>query len=256
MLPLRDHLPVRRTPVVNYLLLATNIAVFFGERALIGLGYPPQQLVADWGLVPARFGHAPLEEAVTVFTSMFLHDPAGWLHLGGNMLFLYIFGDNVEDAIGSLRYLVFYVLSGTGAAAAQILIDPTSTTPMIGASGAIAGVLAAYASLYPMSRITVLNPFLPLWLLFGPFLDLPAFVVVLIFFAMNLVNGLFALQQVGGVAFFAHLGGFITGLLLIRVFMGDRARQEHERWKTWRRAARPGAPGGPRRSRPPGPWEW
>ena len=158
MLPIRDKLPTRRFPYVNYVLLAANILVFAWERLLIATGYNARELVFQWGLVPARFLASPLDESVTVLSSMFMHDPASWLHLGGNMLFLWIFGDNVEDALGHGRYALFYLASGIAAAAAQILIDPSSTMPMVGASGAIAGVLAAYGSLYPMSPVTILTP--------------------------------------------------------------------------------------------------
>src|SRR4051794_29800780 len=115
MLPLRDRLPTRRTPVVTYALIALNILVFVWERTRISAGYPTRRLVYEWGLVPARLLEAPLDEAVTVVSSMFMHDPSGWLHLGGNMLFLWIFGDNVEDALGRGRYIAFYMLSGAAA---------------------------------------------------------------------------------------------------------------------------------------------
>ena len=255
MLPLRDRLPTRRVPVVNYLLLIANIAVFVWERGLIQAGVSPRRLVNAWGLVPERFFDNPIAEAVTVFSSMFMHDPTGWFHLGGNMLFLWIFGDNVEDALGSIRYLFFYLLSGICAAAAQILIDPSSQIPMVGASGAISGVLAAYGSLYPRAAVTVLNPIPLLWFFFGIFLEFPAWVVILEYFVMNLLNGLGSLgAQTGGVAFFAHLGGFVAGLLLVRVFLTGRTVVEHPRWQQWRSPRHPRAP--VRRPRGGGPWEW
>ena len=261
MLPLRDRLPTRSIPVVNYLIIALNVLVFIGERMLIGLGAHPQRVVAEWGLVPARFLHAQADEAVTVLSSMFMHDPSGFFHIGGNMLFLWIFGDNVEDALGSLRYAAFYLLAGVCAAAAQIFIDPGSTVPMVGASGAIAGVLAAYGSLYPRSPITILNPLLPLWFVFGVFLELPAWIVILEFFVVNLMSGLSSLgARGGGVAFFAHLGGFVAGLALVRIFMIGKTAQAHERWKGWRRPRGPGYTGpaaGPRQGgRRGGPWDW
>jgi membrane associated rhomboid family serine protease len=235
MLPLRDRLPTRRVPIVTYALLALNILVFVWERLTIGMGYPARRLVYEWGLVPGRFLEAPFGEAVTIVTSMFMHDPSGWLHVGGNMLFLWIFGDNVEDALGRGRYLVFYLLSGVAAASAQMLIDPHSNVPMVGASGAIAGVLAAYGSLYPRSPIVLLNPVIPLWFFFGIFIELPAWVVILEFFVFNVWNGLGSLgSQGGGVAFFAHLGGFVAGLLLVRVFISSISALEHERWRTFR----------------------
>src|SRR5215213_1265305 len=167
MLPLRDRLPTRTVPFVNYALLASNVLVFIWMQMIIRSGYPAEQLVTDWGLVPGRFVLAPTAESITFFSSMFMHSPDNWVHIGGNMLFLWIFGDNVEDALGHARYAAFYLLCGVAAAAAQVLIDPTSPIAMIGASGAISGVLAGYASLYPRSPILVLNPILPLWLLVG-----------------------------------------------------------------------------------------
>jgi membrane associated rhomboid family serine protease len=243
MLPLRDRLPTRRTPVVNYVLLAVNVLVFVWERALVEVGVHPDRLAREWGLVPGRLIEAPIAEATTVFTSMFMHDPTGYVHVGGNMLYLWIFGDNVEEALGSFGYATFYLLAGVGAAAAQVLIDPSSGVPMVGASGAISGVLAAYGSLYPRSPITILNPVLPLWFLFGITFELPAWLVILEYFVLNLMSGLGAVgASGGGVAFFAHLGGFVAGLVLVRLFMVGRTAQDHERWSGWRppqRHARP-----------------
>jgi membrane associated rhomboid family serine protease len=243
MLPLRDRLPTRKTPIVNYLLIALNLLAFFWMRSLLAAGYPPEGMFSGWALVPRQALRDPADEWWTVFTSMFMHDPSGWAHLGGNMLFLWIFGDNVEDALGSLRYAAFYVLCGIAAAAAQIFIDPGSMIPMVGASGAISGVLAAYASLYPRSPITVLNPIFILWFIFGVFLELPAWLIILEYFVVNLLNGLGAIGiRSGGVAFFAHLGGFVGGLILVRVFMIGRSAREHERWQHFRPPARRTAP--------------
>jgi membrane associated rhomboid family serine protease len=243
MIPVRDRLPVRRAPLVNYLLILLNVMAFLWEQGVIALGYPRQRFLYDWGLVPGRLLAHPVDEAFTVFSSMFLHDPSGWLHIGGNMLFLWIFGDNVEDALGRGRYLAFYLLSGVAAAGAQIAIDPTSAVPMVGASGAIAGVLAAYGSMYPRSPITVINPILPLWFFFGIFIELPAWVVIAEFFLVNLWNGFSAVGHAAssGVAFFAHLGGFVAGLVLVRFLVSHR--QDHDRWQGFR---------SPPRGRPPG----
>jgi membrane associated rhomboid family serine protease len=231
MLPIRDRIPTRRPALIVYLLIFVNVLAFVWSRALIHGGVDPHRFIAGWGLVPARFLADPAGEAVTVFTSMFLHDPSGYGHIAGNMLFLWIFGDNVEDALGSLRFAAFYVLSGLVAAAAQIAIDPHATIPMVGASGAISGVLAAYGSLYPRSPITVLNPVPILWLVWGLFFELPAWVVILEYFVVNLLSAWFSVgQQGGGVAFFAHLGGFVAGLFLVRLFMIGRAAQAHDRW--------------------------
>jgi membrane associated rhomboid family serine protease len=236
MLPLRDHLPCRRAPIVNVLLIVTNVLVFLWEKSLLWQGVRPDRLLSAFGLVPAYLTSDPLGQAWTVLSSMFMHDPTGWAHLGGNMLFLWIFGDNVEDALGHARYLAFYLLSGLFAATAQVLIGPGSLVPMVGASGAIAGVLAAYGSLYPRSPVTVLNPFLPLWLFFGPFFELPAWLVILEFFVVNLFSGVSSLGSAaaGGVAFFAHLGGFVAGLFLVRIFLPKAPPRDHERWTTFR----------------------
>jgi membrane associated rhomboid family serine protease len=235
MLPIRDRLPRRRVPIVNYLLIALNVLVFVWERAQMALGFSGRGLLLTWGLVPYSVVHAPFHGVLTVLSSMFMHDPTGWLHIGGNMLFLWIFGDNVEDALGRGRYLAFYLLSGVAAAGAQILIDPGSTVPMVGASGAIAGVLAAYGSLYPRAPVTVINPIPLLWLFFGIFLELPAWVVILEFFLVNLWYGLGAVgEPVSGVAFFAHLGGFVAGLVLVRFFVQDQGRRDHDRWQGFR----------------------
>ena len=185
--------------------------------------------------MPARFFHDPLGAAGTVFTSMFMHDPTSIMHIGGNMLYLWIFGDNVEDALGHFRYLLFYLLGGIGAAAAQTLVDPTSTVPMIGASGAISAVLAAYVFLYPRSPITVLNPVFLLWFFFGLFLTFPAWLVIGLFFVYNLWYAITQSAQ-GGVAFFAHVGGFVAGAVLLRLFMIGRVRMdEYARWERWAR---------------------
>jgi membrane associated rhomboid family serine protease len=262
MLPLRDRLPTRRVPVVNYTLIALNVLVFVWERMLVGLGVSPDALVRTWGLVPVRLLVTPGDHAINVLSSMFMHDPSGWLHIGSNMLFLWIFGDNVEDAMGRKRYLAFYLLSGLAAAAAQVLIDPYSHVPMVGASGAIAGVLAAYGSLYPRSPITVLNPIPLLWLFFGVFFELPAWVVILEFFLVNAVNGIGSLGGAshGGVAFFAHLGGFVAGLLLVRLFV-QRRRSDPERWQGFRATSPPWrrSPTYDHHLRPPprrDPWGW
>jgi len=234
MVPLRDRLPTRSVPFINYLLLISNVLFFLWEQALVESGYT--EVGTDLGFVPYRFAVAPLAAAPTIFTSMFLH--GGWTHLGGNMLALWIFGDNVEDAIGHTRYLAFYLLGGAAAAFTQMAIDPTSTIPMVGASGAIAAVMAAYLTLYPSSPITILNPFLPLWFFFGIFFELPAWVVAIEFFVVNLLSGVSSLSSarhgMGGVAFFAHIGGFIAGLVLVRMFMVGRSAQRADAWSGWR----------------------
>lgn len=259
MLPIRDRLPSRRTPVVTYALIALNVLAYVWEISIAFGGGSPDRFVKQWGLIPMRFIDSPFQDAITILTSMFLHDPSGLpLHLGGNMLFLWIFGDNVEDALGRLNYAVFYLLCGLVAALAQVVIDPGSRIPMIGASGAISGVLAAYGSLYPRAPIVVVNPIAPLWLFFGFLIELPAWVIILEYFIVNLFNGLRSVgAQTGGVAFFAHLGGFVAGLVLCRFFMSGRDRRDHDRWRAFRPTQRPPpryngrSGGGPR-----GPWDF
>jgi membrane associated rhomboid family serine protease len=234
MVPLRDRLPTRSVPFINYLLLIANVLFFLWEQALVESGYT--DVGNDLGFVPFRFAMEPIAAAPTIFTSMFMH--GSWAHLGGNMLALWIFGDNVEDAVGHLRYAAFYLLGGAAAAFTQMAIDPSSTIPMVGASGAIAAVMGAYLTLYPTSPITILNPFLPLWFFFGIFFELPAWVVAIEFFVVNLLSGVSALSSarhgMGGVAFFAHVGGFLAGLVLIRILMVGRSPQRSDAWNGWR----------------------
>lgn len=246
MLPIRDINPTRTVPFVNYALLAANVAVYLAFTTL------PPWFDAGYGLVPSRILRDPLGEVFTVVTSMFMH--GGLAHLAGNMLFLHIFGDNVEDALGHGRYVLFYLASGFAAGAAQIAVDPASTVPMVGASGAIAGVTAAYVLLHPRAPIAVLNPILPLWLLMGPLIIIPAWFVAAEFFVMNLLSGLQSLGRPtsGGVAFFAHLGGFVAGLALLRPMMRGRRARKRDPWSGWRPPPRPRGPRGrgPRRD----PW--
>ena len=236
MLPLRDHLPTRTFPFVNYALIVANVAGFVRERAALADGIEPNELLLTWGLVPRRVFADPIIGVETMFTSMFMHDPTALMHIGGNMLFLWIFGDNVEDALGHMRYFAFYVVGGLGAAAAQTFIAPMSMLPMVGASGAISAVLAGYVFLYPRSPITVLNP-LPIlgWLLWGIFLRFPAWLVIGIYFLVNLWSALTTNLQ-GGVAFMAHVGGFVTGTVLLQIFMAGRTRMDdYARWERWAR---------------------
>jgi membrane associated rhomboid family serine protease len=233
VLPLRDHLPTRTFPFVNYLIIVANIAAFVLERTTIARGVSPDALLDAWGLVPRLLMHDPVTGVQTIFSSMFLHDPTNLMHIGGNMLYLWIFGDNVEDAMGHVRYLIFYLLGGVCAAAAQVLVSPYSAVPMVGASGAISAVLAAYMFLYPRSPITVLNPIFLLWFFWGIFLQFPAWLVIALFFILNLWNALTMSTQ-GGVAFMAHVGGFIGGAVLLRLFMAGRERlDDYARWQKW-----------------------
>jgi membrane associated rhomboid family serine protease len=231
VLPLRDHLPTRTFPFVNYALIAANVAVFILQVNAMATGTNGIAIEQRWALVPARLLEDPAGAIPTVFTSMFMHGSLG--HIAFNMLFLWIFGDNVEDAMGHGRYLVFYVLGGICAAAAQVLSAPMSPIPMLGASGAIAAVLAAYVFLYPSSPITVLNPIPLLWLFWGLFIYFPAWLVIGLWFLAQLWDALTNTAQ-GGVAFMAHVGGFVGGALLWRVFISGRDRfDEYARWQKW-----------------------
>jgi membrane associated rhomboid family serine protease len=202
--------------------------------------YGKTAIVAGYGLVATRLLGDPSGEAFTVFTSMFMHD--GLLHIGSNLLFLYIFGDNVEDALGHGRYLGFYLVCGMAAAAAQILTGIDSPVAMIGASGAISGVLGAYIVLYPRAPILMLNFSIPiLWLVYGLFMTFPAWLVIGLWFITNLVPAISSLGigASGGVAFFAHIGGFLAGLLLVRPLLPERApRSAPPQWAGWRPPAR------------------
>jgi membrane associated rhomboid family serine protease len=242
-IPVRDRLPTRSFPFINYLLIIANVLVFLWEQALAESGY--DTIGSVLGFVPYQFNHDPIATAPTVFTSMFMH--GSWGHLFGNMLALWIFGDNVEDAVGHLRYIAFYLIGGVAAAMTQMAMDPGSVVPMVGASGAIAAVMAAYLSLYPTSPITVINPIFLLWFFFGIFLELPAWIIGLEFFVVNLLAGRTSLEAarhgMGGVAFFAHVGGFVAGFVLVRFFMIGRTKQMAERWSGWRSPPRRRADG-------------
>jgi len=235
VLPIRDHLPTRTVPFINYALIAANIAGFVVERSMLADGVDPNDLLLTWGLVPRRLFGDPIVGVETMFTSMFMHDPTGLKHIGGNMLFLWIFGDNVEDALGHVRYLAFYVIGGVGAAIAQTVAAPMSLVPMVGASGAISAVLAGYVLLYPRSPITVINPIPIFWIFWGLFLQFPAWIVIGGYFLVNLWSALTSTSQ-GGVAFMAHVGGFVAGAVLVRFFMLGRTRMDdYARWDGWAR---------------------
>jgi membrane associated rhomboid family serine protease len=236
MLPIGDQNPTRSFPFVNYLLIAANVLAFVWDYSVLAAG-GEAGIASGLALVPARFTANPLGELGSVFTSMFMHGGLG--HIGGNLLYLYIFGDNVEDAMGHVRYLLFYLCCGVVAALAQVAMDPTSTIPMVGASGAIAGALGAYLVLYPRAPITVVNPVLPLWLLFGIFLTVPAWLAIGIWFLPNIWSVLMQPAAEGGIAFFAHIGGFVAGMLLVRGAVRGRRRIDRGRWSGWRGPSRP-----------------
>jgi membrane associated rhomboid family serine protease len=218
--------PNRIFPYVNIAIIVVNFLVFFYELSLGAQSSSTlNKFFLDYSLVPceytnhcAAYAGTPHPFWITMFTSMFMH--AGWLHILGNMLYLWVFGDNIENSMGHVRYLVFYFLCGLGANTLEILTSQTSVTPGLGASGAIAGILGAYLMLYPGSRIGTLIG--PIVFFFIP-VRLPAWVLIGFWFLLQLLNGLVALsakaqQATGGVAYWAHVGGFATGVVLIWVF--------------------------------------
>lgn len=201
MLPLGDDNSLRRNlPYVNYILIAINIFVFFLEVA------GGEEFILRWAFVPSRFLANPNQEMVTLFSAMFMH--GGLMHLGGNMLYLWIFGDNVEDHFGKFKFILFYLLSGIAATFAQLYFTPTSTLPNVGASGAIAGVLGAYIIIFPHSKVRVM--------LGQVITAMPAYLVIGFWFVLQFAGGLSTSYEadVGGVAYMAHVGGFIAGVLL------------------------------------------
>jgi len=230
-LPIRDDNPTRRWPVVTHLLIALNVAVFLYTVSLVPQG---RSLVASTlGVVPRRFVADVPGETFTVVTSMFLH--ADHSHLLFNMWTLYIFGDNVEDVLGRWRYVGFYLLCGLVAAASQVFVDPASPVPIIGASGAIAGVVGAYMMFYPRAPVLTLNVVIPLWFFIGILPVVPAWLVAGEFFVVNVVQGLASLQTSGpGVAFFAHIGGFVAGLLYARAWKRQHAVRPRA-WQGWQK---------------------
>ena len=221
MIPLRDVIPSRTTPGVTVTLITLNILIYVFQLMLTDRGQ--DAFILNFGLVPASFS------IVTVFTAMFVH--GGFMHLAGNLLFLWIFGDNVEDRLGHVRFVVFYFACGLVAAFSQAVLDPESLVPMVGASGAIAGVMGAYLVLYPHSRVLMLFPF-PLFVF-----ELPAIVFLVMWFLMQFLNGinqlpLFEQNAIsGGVAFWAHVMGFVAGLILV-VVMKRPERTKVEWWDT------------------------
>lgn len=224
MIPIRDQIPTRRVPVVTYLLIALNIIVFIFQYLA---GPNQEELVYQFALIPANFQNGiTITNIMDIFTSMFMH--GGWAHLGGNMLYLWIFGDNVEDSMGSVKFLLFYLAGGFIASVTHILSNPGSSVPTVGASGAIAAVLGAYLILYPSSRVLT---FIPIGF-FMRLTAIPASIVLGFWFILQLFNGVLALgaADVGGVAFWAHIGGFVTGLLLAKLLSNQRRQENIVRW--------------------------
>jgi membrane associated rhomboid family serine protease len=253
MIPISDDNPTLRTPVITILLLAVMGAVWvlfqkagFDARALAAS-------VCDWGLVPGEItGRAPVGQAVplgpgmvclvdreptnllTPITSMFLH--GGWGHILGNGLFLWVFGNNIEDSMGRFRFVIFYLLCGLGAAALQVAINPASPVPMVGASGAIAGIMGAYLVLYPRARVRVLF----ILIIFIQVITVPAYLILLWWIGLQILSGWGSLSPLrpdvsSGVAVWAHIGGFATGVLLIKLFENAQIVEERKAYALRRR---------------------
>lgn len=206
MFPIRDHNPSGRTPYVVYALMVLNIGIFLMYVSILNEPYKLGVFFYDWALIPALINGE--SQPLGLFTSMFLH--AGWMHLAGNMLFLWIFGDNLEDIMGHTGFAVFYTLCGLAAGLAQVVSDPSSTIPTVGASGAIAGVMGGYLLLFPKARVDVIIIFI----VFFKILPMPAWVMLGVWFLWQIFSGITTDTSDGGVAYWAHAGGFLAGLVL------------------------------------------
>ena len=236
MIPLRDLNPTRSFPLFTVLIIIANVVVFLYELSLKAVSQASiDRFYTIYGFIPClvtnscpaqfvnevRALHDPISPVASLFTAMFVH--GGWLHIAGNMLFFWIFGNNIEDEMGHLRFIIFYLVCGLIAAFAQIAFDPSSTIPSLGASGAIAGVLGAYLVTYPTARVDTL-----IFVLFIFFVRLPAWIVLGVWIVLQFFTGVGELgtHNTGGVATFAHIGGFVAGMLLIFLFRGrSRSRR-------------------------------
>ncbi len=206
MLPIRDHNPSGRTPYVTYILMALNIGIFLSYVGLFSDERALNQFFINWALMPNIISAG--DSYTGLLSSMFLH--GSWMHLAGNMLFLYIFGDNVEDEMGHLPFLVFYIACGFLSGVAHVLSDTGSPIPTVGASGAIAGVMGSYLLLFPKAKVDILIIFIVFFRIF----PIPAWIMLMIWFAMQFIGGIGTDPTSGGVAYWAHAGGFIVGIVL------------------------------------------
>ena len=217
MIPLYDTLRSRRIPVVNWALIGLNVLVFLYELSLSSSAL--EGLIRMWGLIPTQFFAHPETEWIRIFTAMFLH--GGWFHIVSNMWVLFIFGDNIEDRLGGGRYLIFYLLSGIAAALLESFLLKGGGAPMIGASGAIAGVLGAYLISFPRARVASL---VPIFFIFT-IIEIPATIFLLFWFISQLFSGFLALEGSSGgsgIAWWAHVGGFVFGMLAVNLFAQRR----------------------------------
>jgi membrane associated rhomboid family serine protease len=243
LFPIKDNIPTDRFPVVTVALIALNvIAYFLWQQGGLSFGDPSSEHyvcnVAEYAVIPYEITHPGEQVAaqgcpaptaptwLTVFTAMFMH--GGLLHLGGNMLFLWIFGNNVEDSMGPIKFVIFYLLGGLAATAGQLLVGPDSTVPNIGASGAVAAVLGGYILLFPKARVVTII----FIVFFFTILELPALLILGFWFIQQALFGYFDLAsgagEGGGVAYFAHIGGFVFGLLAIKLFADERKRRRQQ----------------------------
>jgi len=226
VIPLKDDNPTSSTPIITYFLIGACVVIFLLE--LSSPNYDSGAIFYSWGFIPASFFHnfeVPSEvyrvtPMATLFTSMFMH--GGFMHLIGNMLYMWIFADNIEDELGKTKFLIFYLLSGVGAALAQVFMDINSQIPMIGASGAIGGVLGAYLITYPHSRVLVLIPFG----FFSQIIKIKALYVLGFWFILQFINSSLSSSSGGGVAYAAHIGGFLSGIILILFLRNKKNRHK------------------------------
>ena len=222
MIPLKDDLPTRSFPLMTIGFIAANIAIFFYE---VSLGPRSEKLILTYGAIPfdltrgVLVGKEHIPVPVSLLTSMFLH--GGLMHLAGNMLYLWIFGNNIEDVMGHLRFVFFYLLCGVAAVYAHAWVDPASVVPMIGASGAISGVLGAYLLLFPRAKVLTLIPIG----FFVQIVRIPAVLVLGFWIVVQFLSGMLSASRTGGVAWFAHVGGFIAGMALIFFFKKKKSRR-------------------------------
>ena len=235
MIPLKDNQPTSSFPIVTIVLIVINVLVYLVQQftpitelytlvpaeltqGLDMRGIPVGQAVDELGRIHLQYQYVPAVHPawITIFTAMFMH--GGLLHIGGNMLYLWIFGNNIEDALGKIKFILFYFACGLAATFLQIAVDPFSKVPMLGASGAIAGILGAYYILYPGARVLSIVPIFIL----GAIMEVPAWIVLGLWFVMQLGQGILGWGAQGGVAVFAHIGGFIAGVVLIKLFGGQK----------------------------------
>ncbi len=231
MIPLKDDNPTNSKPIVSYSIIGICIVVFFLE--LSSPGYRTGELFFSYGLIPSvLIGSVQLPDdvyavpaSVTIFTSMFMH--GGFMHLIGNMLYMWIFADNIEDGLGRTKFIIFYLLSGLGAAMSQVFVDINSQVPMVGASGAIGGVLGAYLINYPNARVLVLIPLG----FFSQLIRIRALYVLGFWFILQFINSYFSSSTGGGVAYAAHIGGFVSGIILILILNKKKRRKVNKKTK-------------------------